>query len=47
MKVNETLILLDKNQTLFDFLKALRIDINTIAVEQNGEIIPRSSEPYE
>ena len=43
MKVNGTLILLDKNQTLSDFLEAQSININTIAVERNGEIIPRSA----
>ncbi|SHI78544.1 sulfur carrier protein ThiS [Desulfosporosinus lacus] len=43
MKVNGTLITLDKSQTLFDFLQSQSIDFNTIAVERNGEIIPRST----
>lgn len=43
MKVNGTVILLEKNQTLFDFLKAQSIDITAIAVEHNGEIIPKSA----
>ncbi|MDO0823538.1 sulfur carrier protein ThiS [Desulfosporosinus nitroreducens] len=43
MRVNGTLISLDKSQTLFDFLQSQSIDINTIAVERNGEIIPRST----
>ncbi|MCO5388094.1 sulfur carrier protein ThiS [Desulfosporosinus sp.] len=43
MKVNGTLISLNKSQTLFDFLQSQSIEINTIAVERNGEIIPRST----
>ncbi|MCB8817324.1 sulfur carrier protein ThiS [Desulfosporosinus shakirovi] len=43
MQVNGTHILIDKNQTLFDFLQSQSIDVNTIAVERNGEIIPRST----
>ncbi|MCO1604092.1 sulfur carrier protein ThiS [Desulfosporosinus nitroreducens] len=43
MKVNGTIILLAENTTLLNFLKAQSFDINTIAVERNGEIIPRSA----
>ena len=43
MKVNGSIILLKKNQTLFDFLKTQSIDITAIAVEHNGEIIPKSA----
>lgn len=43
MKVNGTIIPLNKNQTLFDFLKARSIDIKVIAVERNGNIVPKST----
>lgn len=43
MKVNGTIILIDETQTLYEFLEAQKININTIAVEHNGEIIPRSA----
>jgi sulfur carrier protein len=43
MKVNGTIVSLNENQTLFDFLNAHGFDINTIAVERNGEIIPRAT----
>ena len=41
MKVNGSIITLEKTQTLFDFLIEQNIDRNTIAIEYNGEIIPR------
>mgnify|MGYP001046544203 CR=1 FL=1 len=43
MKVNGTIISLDKSQSLFDFLKAQKYDITKIAVERNGEIVPRAT----
>lgn len=43
MKVNGTMILLKKTLSLFDFLEDQALDINTIAVERNGEIVPRST----
>jgi len=43
MQVNGTTISSEKNQTLFDFLEAKNIDFNIIAVERNGEIVPRST----
>lgn len=43
MKVNGTIVALDKNQSLFDFLQGQNININTIAVERNGEIVPKAS----
>ncbi|MEL7564341.1 MAG: sulfur carrier protein ThiS [Dehalobacterium sp.] len=42
MRVNGTIIPLDKNQSLFDFLAAQNFNINNIAVERNGAIIPRA-----
>jgi len=42
LKVNGTTILLE-NQILFDFLIAHDFDITTIAVERNGEIVPRAT----
>jgi len=42
MKVNGTTIPLDKSQSLLDFLETQKFNINTIAVERNGEIIPRA-----
>lgn len=43
MKVNGAIVLLDQNQTLFNFLEAQSFDIKTIAVERNGEIISRTA----
>ncbi len=43
MKVNGTIIGLDKNLTLLYFLETQNFDLNTIAVEHNGEVIPRSA----
>lgn len=43
MKVNGTMILFKKTLSLFDFLEDQALDINTVAVERNGEIVPRST----
>lgn len=43
MKVNGAMVFLDENQTLFDFLKTQGFNIDTIAVEHNGEIISREA----
>ena len=43
MKVNGTNIFLGGNQSLLDFLEAQSYDIRLIAVERNGQIIPRST----
>jgi len=43
MKLNGSTVSLSMNQTLYDFLEAQKFDITTIAVERNGEIVPRTS----
>jgi sulfur carrier protein len=43
MKVNGTVVSLAKDLSLQDFLKANNYDIRLIAVERNGEIIPKSN----
>jgi len=43
MQVNGTIISLEKSQSLFDFLNAHKYDLPNIAVERNGEIVPRAS----
>ena len=42
MKVNGREIVLKKAQTLYDFLVEQQLNVHTIAVEHNGEIIPKS-----
>lgn len=42
MRVNGKFIPLEKVQTLFDFLQTRSVDTSTIAVERNGEIVPRA-----
>ncbi|SHK18114.1 sulfur carrier protein ThiS [Desulforamulus aeronauticus] len=42
MKVNGTTIFLGEQQSLFDFLEANQYDIRLIAVERNGEIVPKA-----
>lgn len=42
MKVNGTSITLDKSQTLQEFLKSQGYEISTVAVELDGEIVPKS-----
>lgn len=43
MKVNGTIIVLEKSQSLYDFLNAQNYDIPKIAVERNGEIVPKAA----
>ncbi|WP_069999044.1 sulfur carrier protein ThiS [Cellulosilyticum sp. I15G10I2] len=43
MKVNGTLITLEKNQTLLDFLNAHNYDITKIAVIHNDNIVPKAT----
>ena len=43
MKVNGTTIFLGEQQSLFDFLEANQYDIRLIAVERNGEIVPKAT----
>lgn len=43
MKVNGENHPIDTNQNLLDFLKINAYDITKIAVERNGEIMPRST----
>lgn len=43
MQVNGNPYLLEKSQTLLDFLQCQEYNIYTIAVELNGEIIPRET----
>lgn len=41
MKVNGTVIFSKENQSLLDFLEAQKYDVRIIAVQHNGEIIPK------
>jgi sulfur carrier protein len=43
MKLNGSTVSLPMNQTLYDFLEVQKYDISIIAVELNGEIVPRTS----
>lgn len=43
MKVNGIPIFLEKNQSLYDFLKAQNYDMCKIAVERNGKIVPKAT----
>lgn len=43
MRVNGCIIPLNGSQTLFDFLQTQNYDITKIAVERNGEIVPKST----
>lgn len=43
MQVNGIMTPLEKSMTLYEFLKGQNINCNTIAVERNGEIVPKSS----
>lgn len=43
MKVNGSSTPLDREQSLYDFLQSRSIDINTIAIELNGEIISKAA----
>lgn len=41
MRVNGSIIPLNGIQSLFDFLESQKYDITKIAVEHNGEIVPK------
>lgn len=41
MKVNGTLVPLQKGKTLLQYLQENQYDISKIAVERNGEIVPK------
>lgn len=43
MKVNGTVVELEKSQTLYDFIIKQKFDLATIAVERNGEIVPKAT----
>ncbi|HJV45346.1 MAG TPA: sulfur carrier protein ThiS [Bacillota bacterium] len=43
MKVNGSIISLNESQSLYDFLVTQSFDITRVAVERNGEIVPRSA----
>ncbi|NHC43407.1 sulfur carrier protein ThiS [Bacillus sp. MM2020_1] len=43
MRVNGSIVNLEKKQTLFDFLKVQNYDFARIAVERNGEIVPKAA----
>lgn len=43
MRVNGCIIPLNGSQGLFDFLEVQNYDITKIAVERNGEIVPKST----
>jgi sulfur carrier protein len=43
VQVNGTIITLEQKQSLLDFLESKKYDITKIAVERNGEIVPRSA----
>ena len=41
MRVNGTLVPLQKGKTLLQYLQENQYDISKIAVERNGEIVPK------
>lgn len=43
MRVNGCIVSLNEPQSLFDFLEGQNYDITKIAVERNGEIVPKST----
>ena len=43
MRVNGKEIMLSSNQKLLDFLKINQYDTKKIAIERNGEIVPKST----
>ncbi|NMD71764.1 sulfur carrier protein ThiS [Bacillus sp. DNRA2] len=43
MKLNGEIIALENQQTLYDFLIKQNYNPKTIAVERNGEIVPKST----
>lgn len=42
MKVNGRLVVLEERCSLYDFLALQEFDLATIAVERNGEIVPKA-----
>jgi sulfur carrier protein len=42
VKVNGTFVEFVKGQTLYDFIILQKFDLATIAVERNGEIVPKA-----
>lgn len=43
MKINGSLIELREPQTLYDYLISQNYDLAVIAVERNGEIVPKAT----
>jgi sulfur carrier protein len=43
MKVNGTFVELENSQTLYEYLTLHEYDLKTIAVERNGEIVPKAT----
>ncbi len=43
MKVNGTTIFLGEQQSLFDFLETNQYNLQLIAVERNGDIVPKAT----
>ena len=43
MKVNGRFVELVKGQTLYNFILLQKFDLATIAVERNGEIVPKAT----
>jgi sulfur carrier protein len=43
VKVNGIFIELEESQTLYDYLLVKNYDLTTIAVERNGEIVPKAA----
>lgn len=43
MKLNGSMIVIENQQTLYDFLIKQNYNLKTIAVERNGEIVPKST----
>lgn len=43
MRVNGSSVTLESRQTLFEFLEGQKYDFARIAVERNGEIVPKAA----
>ena len=43
MKVNGTVVSLEKNMSLHDYLTAQKFDLRLVAVELNGKLVPKSA----
>lgn len=46
MKLNGKTVALEQEQTLLQFLTEHKFDCKTIAVERNGEIVPKAQYEY-